>query len=301
MPEPLLRVSVLEKLELLALRRRPRSGHAGEQHHRRAGSGVREFVDHRNYQPGDDLRRINWQVYLRSDALAVKLYQDDLHAPTRILLDRSRSMVSGSGVSGSGQAEETKFTYSKRLAAALLYVALVRLESIIVQPFSGGLERAMRCDGGRQRFSLGERYLRELPIGGHTTYAGMAEDYLRRYPTPGVAIVISDFLGDAECLKPLQSLADHGHELWLIHLSTKEDRSPSMDSALSVVDAETDRRLPVSADEKTIRAYTEAFDRHGEALRKMACSRGGRYLSVSVTTPLLGVLFEPMIRSGMMG
>jgi uncharacterized protein (DUF58 family) len=296
MPDLLLGVPVLEKLEQLALRRRPRSGKAGDQHHRRAGSGLREFIDHRNYHVGDDLRRVNWRASLRSDTLAVKLYQDDLHVPTRILLDRSLSMTSGST-----NGEETKFTYAKRLAAALLYIALVRLESTIIQPFSFGLARAVRYDGGRQKFGSAECYLRELTPDGRTDYAGMAEQYLHRYPAPGLAIVISDFLGDDECLRPLKSIADRGHELWLIQLWTAEDRSPSLGSHLRIVDVESGCMLSVSVDDTNMRAYQAAFDSHSRALRTMACSRGGSYLGLSVTTPLLGVLFGPMIRSGMVG
>lgn len=208
MPDPLLRVPVLEKLEQLALRSQPRPGNAGDRHHRRTAGGLREFMDHRNYHAGDDLRRINWRAYLRSDTLAVKLYQDALHVPTRILLDRSRSMIRGSG-----EGEETKFTYARRLAAALLYIALVRLECTIIQPFSSGLAGAVRYDGGRQKFGSAELHLRELITDGGTDYARMAEEYLHRYPAPGLAIVISDFLGDGECLRPLKSIADHGHEL----------------------------------------------------------------------------------------
>jgi uncharacterized protein (DUF58 family) len=294
MPDLLLGIPVLEKLEQLALRRSPRSGTAGDQHHGHAASGLREFIDHRNYQVGDDLRRINWRAYLRSDTLAVKLYRDDLHVPTRILLDRSRSMTSGSG-----NREETKFTYAKRLAAALLYIALVRLESTVIQPFSFELARAVRCDGGRQRFSSAECYLRELTTDRHTDYARMVEEYLHLYRDPGLAIVISDFLGDGECLLPLKSIADRGHEVWLIQLWTAEDRSPSPGSHLRVVDAESGCMLSVSVDDTKLRAYKIAFERHSEALRTMACSRGGRYLGLSVTTPLLDVLFGSMIRAGM--
>jgi uncharacterized protein (DUF58 family) len=296
MPELLLRVPVLEKLEQLALRRQSRSGSAGDQHHRRTAGGLREFIDHRNYHVGDDLRRINWRAYLRSDTLAIKLYQDDLHVPTRILLDRSRSMMCGSSA-----GEETKFTYAKRLAAALLYIALVRLESTIIQPFSYGLARAVRYGGGRQEFGSAECYLRELTADGHTDYAGMAEEYLHRYPAPGLAIVISDFLGDSECLRSLKSIADRGHELWLIQLWASEDRSPSRGSHLRVIDVESGCMLSVSVDDTNLRRYRAAFDRHSEALHKMARSRGGAYLGLSVTTPLLGVLFGPMIRSGMVG
>jgi hypothetical protein len=129
----------------------------------------------------------------------------------------------------------------------------------------------------------------------------MVEEYLHRYQVPGLAIVISDFLGDGECLRPLKSIADRGHELWLIQLWAAEDRSPSLGSHLRVVDVESGYMLSVSVNDTNMRAYKSALDRHSEALRAMACSRGGSYLGLSVTTPLLDVLFGPMIRAGMVG
>lgn len=87
----------------------------------------------------------------------------------------------------------------------------------------------------------------------------------------------------------------------MIQLWTAEDHSPSLGSHLRVVDAESGRMLSVSVEETELRAYKAAFDRHSEGLRTMVCSRGGRYLGLSVTAPLLGVLFGPMIRSGMVG
>lgn len=296
MPDLLLSVPALEMLEQLALRRRLRYGAAGDQLRRRAAGGLREFIDHRNYFAGDDLRSINWRAYLRSDTLAVKLYQADHQVPTRILLDRSDSMMSGSS-----DGEPTKFTYAKRLGAALLYIALVRLESIVVQPFSHELARAVRYQGGRHKFGSAESYLRELTPDGYTDYARIAEEYLRRYPAPGLAIVISDFLGAAECLGPLMSIADRGHQLWLIQLWTPEDRSPSPGSHLRLIDAESGCMLSVSVNATSLRAYQAAFEGHGQALRKMATSRGGNYLGLSVSTPVLNVLFGPMIRSGMVG
>jgi uncharacterized protein (DUF58 family) len=296
MSELLLDVPILEKLEQLALRRQPRSGRPGSQQYWRTPGGSREFIDHRKFHVGDDLRRINWQAYLRSDTLVVKLYQDDLHVPTRILLDRSRSMLCGSR-----EGEETKLTYAKRLAAALIYIALVRLESTVIQPFSFGLAQPIRYEGGRHKFGSAECYLRELSADEHTDYATMAEEFVRRYPTPGLAIVISDFFGDGECLRPLRSIVDRGHELWLIQLWAAEDRSPSIGSHLRLIDVESHCSLSLNVDDSSIRAYKVAFDRHSEALRTMACSRGGSYLGLSVTTPLLGALFGPMIQSGMVG
>jgi uncharacterized protein (DUF58 family) len=296
MPEPLLGNVVLEKLEQLALRRPAACGRAGNQQHWHNAGGAREFVDHRSFYPGDDLRRINWRAYLRSETLVVKLYRDDLHAPTRILLDCSRSMMSGSRI-----GEETKFTYGKRLAAALLYMGLVRLESTVVQPFSSGLSKPACFTGGRHIFATAERYLVELRAEGGTDYARVAAEFLYPPSTAGLTVVISDFLGEGDCLRSLQSIAGAGQDLWLIQLWAPEERSLPRGTALTVIDVESRAEMQVLVDDENARLYEEAFARHSDGLRSVACSRGGRYVGLPATTPVQKALFGAMVNAGMVG
>jgi uncharacterized protein (DUF58 family) len=296
MAEPLLGNVVLRKLEQLALRTSGASGKAGNQQHWHNAGGVREFIDHRSFYPGDDLRRVNWRAYLRSETLMVKLYRDDLHAPTRILLDCSRSMMSGSRI-----GEETKFTYGKRLTAALLYMGLVRLESTVIQPFSSGLGRPARFTGGRHIFASAERYLVELRAEGGTDYARVAAEFLYQFPAPGLTVVISDFLGEGDCLRALQSMMGAGHDLRLIQLSASEERSLPRGAALTVIDVESRNEMQVLVDDESARLYAEAVARHSHALRTVACSRGGNYVGLQTTTPVQKALFGAMVKAGMVG
>jgi uncharacterized protein (DUF58 family) len=296
MPQPLLGNAVLEKLEQLVLHRAAARGKGGNQQHWHNSGGAREFIDHRSFYPGDDLRRINWRAYLRSETLVVKLYRDDLHAPTRILLDCSRSMTSGSST-----GEETKFTFGKRLAAALLYIGLVRVESTVIQPFSSGLSRPTRFAGGRQIFAAAERYLVDLRAEGGTDYARVAAEFLYQSSTAGLTVVISDFLGEGDCFRSLQSMMAAGQDLWLIQLSASEERSLPRGAALKVIDVESRAETPVLVDDECVRLYRQAFARHSDALRRVACSRGGRYVGLSTATPVQKALFGAMVDAGMVG
>ncbi len=291
MTEPLVDRHFLERLERLTLHwQKSFSGLVGGHNSSRFAGPGQEFLDHRSFHHGDDLRAVNWRAYMRFEKLFLKMFQVEPRVPVRLLLDVSASMEAG-GAPG----EPSKFDYGRRLAAALLYVGLVRLDSILLQPFSTRLLDPFLCSGGRHRFQPAETYLREVKAGGKTNYFESARQYLTTYPQRGVAIIISDFLDDGDCFRPLQYLADFGHELLLIQLWGSEDREPSLDGEVELVDAESDTHLKMIVDRRGCEAYTEAFDAHAAEIRKVAARNGGRYAGLSTRTPIEDAIFGPLM------
>src|SRR5947208_877727 len=135
MPTPLLDREFLEKLERLTIHwQKSFSGLVGGHNRSRFPGAGQEFLDHRNFHHGDDLRAVNWRAYMRFDKLFLKMFQVEPRVPVRLLLDTSGSMGAAAGQDGL-----TKFDYARKLAAALVYVGLVRLDSLLLQPFSARL------------------------------------------------------------------------------------------------------------------------------------------------------------------
>jgi len=290
MAQPLLERRFLEQLERLTLHwQKSFSGLVGGHNSSRFPGPGQEFLDHRTFYPGDDLRSVNWRAFMRFEKLFLKIFQVEPRVPVRILLDTSASMLAG--FSGVGL---TKFDYARRLAAAFVYVGLVRLDSILLQPFSTRLSDPFLSSGGRHRFQPAETYLRDLRAGGRTSYLETARQYLSEYPQRGLTIIISDFLDDADCFRPLQYIADFGHELLLVQLWTAEDREPSGEGEIELVDAESDEHLRLSLDRSARNAYTELFDQHAEQLKNLALRNGGRYTGLSTVVPLAEAMFGPL-------
>ncbi len=290
MSEPLVDRHFLERLERLTLQWQ-KSFHGlvgGHNLSHFAGPG-QEFLDHRNFHHGDDLRAVNWRAYLRFEKLFLKMFQVEPRVPVRLLLDTSASMAVGTAA---GQA--TKFDYARKLAAALVYVGLVRLDSIVLQPFSKRLLDRCVSSGGRHRFQPAENYLRQLTPLGKTDFFEVARQYLSTYPQRGLTIVISDFLDDSDCLRPLQYLADFGHELLLIQLWGEEDREPNLTGELQLIDAESGAHVKIAIDERTCDAYTQAFDAHAEEVKKVALRNGGRYSGFATSLPIEEAIFGPL-------
>jgi uncharacterized protein (DUF58 family) len=284
--EPLIDRKLLEKLERLTIRwQKSFPGLVGGHNlSRYPGPGI-EFLDHRHFHHGDDLRAVNWRAYLRLEKLFLKMFQVEPRVPVRILLDTSASMQTG---------EPSKLFYAKRLAAAMCYIGLVRLDTICIQPFSDHLYDSFVASGGRHRLMPAVQYLATLEHGGSTDLLQVTREFVSSYAQRGLLIVISDFLDDADPVKALQYLADFGHELLLVQVWAEEDRTPPWDGELDLEDAESGARLDLSFDAAARQQYTEAFDAYAAALERLALSNSGRYVGVSTNTSIEDVIFGPM-------
>jgi uncharacterized protein (DUF58 family) len=287
--EPLIDRAFLEKLERLTIHwQKSFAGLVGGHNSSRFAGPGQEFLDHRHFHHGDDLRAVNWRAYLRLEKMFLKMFQVEPRVPVRLLLDTSKSMTTG---------EPSKFHFARRLAAALCYVGLVRLDTVCLQPFSGSLGEPHSAGGGRHRFAPAVDYLQNLQPAGSTNYFQVARQFIAEYAQRGLAIVISDFLDDQDCEKPLQYLADFGHELLLIQVWADEDRTPPWDGELQLVDAETGAETELIFHDDARQAYTTAFDEHAARLQNLANRKGGRYVGLSTSMSLEDAIFGPLVRT----
>jgi uncharacterized protein (DUF58 family) len=217
------------------------------------------------------------------------MFRVEPHTPIRLLIDTSGSMATGAA---------PKFDYARRIAAALVYVGLVRLDTIIMHGFNHELAEQFRCGGGRHRFSPAVSYLQHLEPAGRTDFLQVVRQFISSYSQRGLLVVISDFLDDRGCEKAFELLADFGHELLLVHLWADEDRVPPWEGELELSDAETGAHLKLEFDTDSREKYTAAFDAYARALRRIALRNGGRYTGVSTSMPLEEAVFGPLAGAG---
>src|SRR5215471_1713194 len=205
---PLLDREFLEKLERLTIHwQKSFSGLVGGHNKSRFPGAGQEFLDHRNFHHGDDLRSVNWRPYMRLEKLFLKMFQVEPRVPVRLLLDTSASMMAHGGV---------KFDYARKLAGALCYIGLVRLDSIEVHGFSNRLANRVLASGGRHRFSGVVEALTTMTASGVTDYMAVAREFIGTFSQRGLVVVISDFLDDQSCQHALEYFCDFGHELMLL-------------------------------------------------------------------------------------
>src|SRR5580658_8717432 len=148
------------KLDYLALvSRRVFSGRLrAERRTKKSGSGV-EFADHRDYQPGDDFRALDWSVYQRFEKLLVRLFEEEEDLAIYFVLDASASMAFGNG---------RKLAYAKKVCAALAYVGLANLDRVSIVTTTDRVLDRLPETRGKARIFKAFRFLREVESTGTT-------------------------------------------------------------------------------------------------------------------------------------
>ena len=211
----------LEQLQLLA-RRRSKSTAKGERRSGARGQSV-EFADYRTYVPGDDLRRIDWNLFGRLERLFLKLYEEERELPVTIYLDSSESMSFG---------RVSKFDFARQVAAAVGYVALCGFDRVTVEPFpladdQAGLVGELRAVRGRRSAMRFFDNLNRLKAGGTADFNQALRLGAMKHRAQGVIVVLSDFLDPAGYEDGLKSLASRGSEVHAVQILAPEELEPS--------------------------------------------------------------------------
>ncbi|MBI3698587.1 MAG: DUF58 domain-containing protein [Acidobacteria bacterium] len=289
---------MLEKLERLALRwQKSFTGLFGGHNPSRFPGPGQDFLDHRHFHQGDDLRSVNWRAYMRLERLFLKMFQIEPRVPVWLFLDTSESMACGASA-GSG---EPKFAYACRLAAMLCYVGLVRLDTIALQPFSASLAPSFKAQGGRHRFAPAMHFLGSLETGGRSDFHAVVRQFISEHPANGLVVVLSDFLDEQGCEAPLQHLADFGNELLLVHVAGPEDRTPPWQGEVELVDAESGGTRRLELDRTAVEYHEAAYDEFGQGLQYLALRNRGRYVPLSTDMPVEEAVFGSLVRSRGLG
>lgn len=253
----------LRRLEGLSLRlRRPiRSTGRGDRRSRRRGASP-EFAEHRGYQPGDDLRRIDWAAYARTESLFLKLYAGEQDLVAHILIDSSASMGVG-----------TKLDHARRCAAAFAYLALAGGDRVRLQAFGGGrLGAATGPLRGKARLMAVLEFLDEVQASGATSLAEETRRFCLRGPQPGIVAVFSDLLDKAGALEALERLRYAGFDPLVIHTLTREELDPQLSGEQEFSCVETGARVSVTLDRSARRLYRERLQAFLGELRN-SCQR----------------------------
>lgn len=202
-----------------------------------------EFAEHRAYQPGDDLRYMDWRMVARTDRYFVKQFEEDTNLRAFLLLDASASM----SWSSEPDTIPTKLWYAKQLAAALAFLLLRQGDAVGALAFDETVRDRVAARGGRKHWLEIGRLL-DRAHGRGVTGAGTAlREAAQTLRRRGLVILLSDLLVDAaETRLALRYLRHRGHEVLVFHLLDPGERElPGVGDA-RFYDPETGDELPVT-------------------------------------------------------
>jgi len=240
-----------------------------------------EFAEHRPYQPGDELRYLDWKVVGRRDRLYVKQYEEETNLRATIVLDISRSM----GWSGDPDRRLSKFDYATRLAAALALVLLRQRDATGLIAFDDEVRVAMPPRARAGQWHAVARALVALKAGGGTAAEralARVTDLLRRR---GLVVFVSDLLVERELvLLALRFLRHRGHQVVVFHLMDPAERSLDRAEEARFVDPESGEGV-VASPRDLGREYRATVDGVVSAWRSALRSSGIGYHHVTTETP----------------
>jgi uncharacterized protein (DUF58 family) len=268
----------------------------GERRSIKRGRSV-EFADYRNYTPGDDPRRVDWNIYARLERPYIKLFEDEEDLTTHILLDDSPSMFWQPDEEGESRHVAHKWLCAAQLAVALGYVALasgdkVALETSSYQRFGPkrGVASAAEMIAFVENISA-----RRNP----TPKRQSLNAWMKRYALdarPGLCIVISDMLDEGGCVDGLNALGGSRLDVSVLHTLSPDELDPQFVGDLRLKDIETAGLQDMSMDDMVLNQYRQRLAMWSDDIAGQIRRRGGRYHLTDTSLPIEQIMLKDLRR-----
>ena len=250
-----------------------------------------EFTEYRQYNPGDDLRYLDWRLLGRTDRYFIKKYRADTNTQCHVLIDTSASMDYAHASS------VTKLQYAQFLAASIAYLLNRQQDAVGLVGFSDKVHTHVpaRNRTGHMRTIFGT--ISMLQAGGETRLAESLHQLAEILTRRGIVVLISDFYDHADRLKEaFQHLRFKGHDLVAFHvLDQNELDFDFKDAVLLLEDAETQEQMPVLPD-VVMSGYRERMRKHVEEMRSCAAANNVDFELLTTKQPLDFALFSFLSR-----
>lgn len=283
----------VEQLALLA-RRMATSGAQAHRRSKKIGSGL-EFAEHRDYAPGDEPAQIDWALLARSDQLQIREYEEEEDLSVYFLVDHSLSM--GSGPDG----HPTLLDRALQLSAALSYISLSNLDRVAAVPFAAGSDPPMRPVRGRGQFFTVLRALSAVQPAGQTAIRRAIDEFVRRNPRKGLAVLISDFFDPTGLGDGLKLLVHRGFQPMVLHLVDDALLDAGALGDVALVDAETGELREITLTPAMMRDYRMAFEAFCRDIDAAARQAAALCLRLDVSVPYDDAVLRVFRAGGFLG
>ncbi len=286
------------RLETLALNlKADLRGFFGGKHLVRTYGQTVEFADYREYMLGDDIRRIDWNLYSRFEKFFLKLFTDERQMHVQIFLDCSASM---------GKEDPKKGNYAVAVAAALGFLAVHNMDKLSLNLIKG--DRAENPFGtivGKTSFFRAISELENVEFSEDSDLQKAITNSPNTGSSDGLTVIISDFFTKSDWKKAVDYLTYKKRQVLLVQLMTPDEIEPVYDGRLNLIDSEAEdladpRNMKLRITRSLQMAYQEAMTDFKADLKSFCVSRGAEFISIDTDQSIEKMLFGELLKVGIM-
>lgn len=248
-----------------------------------------EFVQHREYVPGDDIKHIDWKSYARSDRYTIKQYEQETNFIAHLLVDGSNSMRYGEG-------EQNKLEYAKLLAASLTYLIVRQRDCVALRIFDSDWRSELPASGQMGHIRKVCAHLEGTDAGEKTGMGNLLETFAERVSRRGIVFLISDCFDDVEpIIRGLQHVRLRGHEVVLFHVLHRDEVEFPIDGNVRFIDLELGDEL-MTRPHLLKPAYLRAFNEFLTAVQKGCDASRVEYVRMRTDKPMKAALGDYLVK-----
>lgn len=304
-PDTLLTPEFMRQLDRLDVRSRKmlRGTVQGERRSKKRGASV-EFADYRNYVVGDDLRRIDWNLYARLDKLFLRLFMEEEDLSVSLVIDTTASMNYG---------DPNKLIYAKQMVAAIGYIALTHYNRLNLFSFTDTVTGQATGLRGRRPIPRMVDWLNQQDAapparGGETSGGGNLAAVCKKLAMlnqrPGVVVLVSDFFDKGDLSAALRYLAGDRYDGYAIQLLSPQEVDPTKGGVvgdLKLTDMEDGDLAEVSVSKALLDKYQANLQSYCQHVRDTCTKRGLSYMTATTDLPVELVVLKYLRERGLLG
>lgn len=286
------------RLETLALNlRADLAGFFGGKHLVKTYGQTVEFADYREYMLGDDIRRIDWNLYSRFEKYYLKLFTDERQMHTQIFLDCSGSM---------GKTDPNKGAYAIAVAAALGFLSVHNMDKVSYYLIKEDkAENPFGTIVGKNTFFKSISELEEIVFENESDISAAVTGSPDVGSNDGLTVIISDFLSELDWKKAVDYLVYKKKQVLLVQILSPEELDPLYSGRVNLIDSEAPdlqdaRNLKIKITRAMQLAYNDALKELHDDLTSFAASRGADFIQVATDEPIERMLFGELLKVGIM-
>lgn len=296
MKNPYLNNEFFSRLETVALNlRKDLDGYFGGKHLVKTYGQTVEFADYREYMLGDDIRRIDWNLYSRFEKYFLKLFTDERQMHTRIFLDCSASM---------GKDNPEKAAYATGFAAALGFLSVHNMDKVSIRLMKG--DEATDPFGvivGKNSFYRAIGELENVVFDGETNLEKAIIGCDDQGQNDGLTVIISDFFTDSDWRKAVEYLRYKKRQVVLAQVLSSEDIDPTYSGRVTLIDSESEdvadeRNMRLNVTRGMLNAYERALYDYIAEIRAFCVTRDVGVATIKCNEPIENAIFGQLMNLG---